>query len=124
MPLESALTDALGHAQEIEISSYRKDGTLRRWVPIWTVPVGDAVYLRSAFGVDGGWYKWAKIKGVARVRAGGVEADVALVPDTTDDVQQQVDAGFESKYPRGGAATRTMVTEPARSATVRLEPVA
>lgn len=124
MPLQSALTDALGSAREIEISSYRKDGTLRRWVPIWTVPVDDTVYLRSAFGVDGGWYKWAKIKGIGRVRVGGVEADVALVPDTADDVQRQVDAGFESKYRGGGEALRTMVTEPARSATVRLEPAA
>ncbi|ADG77412.1 hypothetical protein TPAU25S_02258 [Tsukamurella paurometabola] len=124
MPLDTTLTDALGTTQEIEISSYRKDGTLRHWVPIWTVRVGDDIYIRSAFGVDGGWYKWAKIKGIGRVRIGGMEADVALIPDTTDDVQQQVDAGFETKYPNGGAATRTMVTEPARSATVRLAPAA
>ncbi len=123
MPLDTTLTTALGSAREIEISSYRKDGTLRRWVPIWSVPAGDAVYVRSAFGVDGGWYKWAKIKGLARVRVDGAESDVKLVPDTADDVQRQVDAGFESKYRGGGEALRTMVTEPARSATVRLEPV-
>ncbi|BDH55736.1 DUF2255 family protein [Tsukamurella sp. PLM1] len=124
MTLRPDLATALRQAQEIEISSYRKDGTLRRWVPIWSVPVGDAVYVRSAFGVDGGWYKWARITGVARVRANGLEADVTLVPDTTDEVQRLVDEGFETKYRGGADALRTMVTEPARSATVRLDPPA
>ncbi|NMO04015.1 DUF2255 family protein [Gordonia sp. TBRC 11910] len=123
MPLDTALTTALGDAQEIEITSYRKDGTLRRWVPVWSVPVGDAVYLRSAFGIDGGWYKWASIKGIGRVRVGDLESDVALVLDTGEEVQQQVDDGFSSKYRNGGGALRTMITEPARSATLRLEPV-
>lgn len=124
MPLTSDLITALGDAEEIEISSYRKDGTLRRWVPIWTVRVDDDIYLRSAFGVDGGWYKWAKIKGVGRVQIAGTEIDVALVPETSEDLQPQVDAAFESKYRGGGAALQTMVTEPARSATIRLVPSA
>lgn len=123
MPLATDLTTALGNVQEIEISSYRKDGTLRRWVPIWSVRVGDAVYVRSAFGIDGGWYKWAKIKGIGRVRVNGTEADVHLVPDTDGAVQRQVDGAFEGKYRTGGTALRTMVTEPARSSTVRLDPL-
>lgn len=124
MPLTPDLMTALGDAPEIEISSYRKDGTLRRWVPIWSVRVGDEIYLRSAFGVDGGWYKWAKIKGVGRVRVAGTEADVTLVPDTGSELQAQVDTAFETKYRGGGEALQIMVTEPARSATVRLDPAA
>lgn len=123
MPLDTSLMNAIGEADEIEISSYRKDGTLRRWVPIWSVRAGDAVYVRSAFGVDGGWYKWAKIKEIARVRVADVEADVTLVPDTAADVQDRVDDAFVSKYRGGGDSLRIMVTEPARSATMRLEPI-
>ena len=35
-------------SEELQISTRRLDGTLRRWTPIWVVRVGDALYIRSA----------------------------------------------------------------------------
>jgi NAD(P)-dependent dehydrogenase (short-subunit alcohol dehydrogenase family) len=37
-------------AQELEIAPLRRDGTLRKPVPIWVVRVGDDLYVRAAYG--------------------------------------------------------------------------
>jgi hypothetical protein len=42
--------DRIGQAEELEISSYRPDGTLRPFVTIWTARAGDDIYVRSAHG--------------------------------------------------------------------------
>jgi hypothetical protein len=39
--------DRIGSADELRITSARADGTLRPYVPIWVVPVGHDVYVRS-----------------------------------------------------------------------------
>jgi hypothetical protein len=36
-------------AQELEIAPVRRDGTLRRPVPIWVVRAGDDLYVRAAY---------------------------------------------------------------------------
>ena len=35
---------------ELEIAPQRRDGTLRKPLPIWAVRVGDNVYVRAAYG--------------------------------------------------------------------------
>ena len=37
--------DRIGDAEELHIAPRRKDGTLRRAVPIWVVRVGDELYV-------------------------------------------------------------------------------
>src|SRR5262249_13223990 len=44
-----------GDAEEIDIASVRADGSLRSYVTIWIVGVGDALYVRSAFGSENPW---------------------------------------------------------------------
>jgi hypothetical protein len=44
----------IGSAQELKVSSRRQDGTLRPFVTIWVVRVGDDIYIRSAYGPDNG----------------------------------------------------------------------
>lgn len=39
--------ERIGSADELRISAKRADGTLRRWVPIWVVCVGEHVYVRT-----------------------------------------------------------------------------
>ncbi|MFD7308629.1 DUF2255 family protein [Promicromonospora sp. NPDC059942] len=82
---------------ELRVSSYRPDGTLRPYVIIWTARVGDDVYVRSAYGPDNGWFRRAKASGTGRVRVGGVERDVRFeVPD--DDVHASLDDAYRAKY--------------------------
>jgi hypothetical protein len=46
----------LGTAQELQIASARRDGTLRKPRTIWVVRVGDDLYVRSMYGRAGGWF--------------------------------------------------------------------
>jgi len=42
----------LDRSTEIDVASRRPDGSLRPYVTIWAVRVGDAIYVRSAYGYD------------------------------------------------------------------------
>jgi hypothetical protein len=42
--------DRIGRSTEVEVSSRRPDGSLRPYVTIWAVQVGDDLYVRSAQG--------------------------------------------------------------------------
>ena len=63
---------------ELQITSRRRDGSLRPYVTIWVVRSGDDVYVRSAYGHDNGWFQRALSSGEGRIRAGGVERDVTF----------------------------------------------
>ena len=49
----------VGDALELQITSERADGTMRPYVTIWVVRVGDGLYVRSAHGVDNPWFALA-----------------------------------------------------------------
>ncbi|PWU44158.1 hypothetical protein DLE60_12650 [Micromonospora globispora] len=40
--------DRVGEAEEPQLASVRNDGTLRPYVTMWVVRVGDDLYVRSA----------------------------------------------------------------------------
>ena len=40
--------DRIGAAEELELASLRRDGTLRPYVTMWVVRAGDDLYVRSA----------------------------------------------------------------------------
>jgi hypothetical protein len=61
-------------AVELRVASRRTDGTLRPYVTIWHVGVGNALYIRSAHGPSNGWFRRAQQAGVGRISAGGVGA--------------------------------------------------
>jgi hypothetical protein len=59
----------------------------------------------------------------AHIRAGGVDKDVRLVE--TDDLNDQIDAAYRTKYRRYAASIiDTIVSPRARAATLRLVPTA
>ena len=67
-------------AEELGLASRRADGTLRGFVTMWVVRVGDDVYVRSAHGPDNPWYRRA----IASGPAGSVPAvSSATSPSTT-----------------------------------------
>src|SRR3954468_12003018 len=111
----------IGEADELQIAPRRKDGTLRRAVPIWVVRVGDAVYVRSWRGDDGRWYRAAQASREGHVDAGGVSKDVDFQA-AGDEVNDAVDAAFREKYGRYTGHVEPMVAPQARAATLRLVP--
>jgi len=115
--------DKVGSAEELQISSLRADGSLRPFVTIWVVRVGDDIYVRSAYGRDNGWFRRALADPRGRIRAGGVEKDVAFVePDGS--VHPALDAAYHAKYDRYGPAIVGSVTGAGgAAATFRLDPL-
>lgn len=116
--------DRVGRSEELEISSHRRDGSLRPFVTIWVARVGDDVYVRSAYGPDNGWFRRARAAGTGRVRAGGIEKDVRFEAPR-DDVHPALDAAYHAKYDRHGERMVATVTG-AHSVgeTLRLVPLA
>lgn len=114
----------IGDAEELRIASTRKDGTLRPFVIIWVVRVGDDLYVRSAYGSDNPWFVRAKASGTGRIRAGGIEKDVVFA-EADASVHADIDAAYHAKYDRHGPAiVGTVVGPQTVETTIRLEPQA
>jgi hypothetical protein len=114
--------DQLGAIEELDIAPFHPDGTPRRPVPVWVVRVGDALYIRSWRGQAGAWFRAAQSSGAGRLRAGGVEKDVAFVPEPDPALNDQIDAAYRRKYRRYPSYVAPMVSPRARATTLRLVP--
>jgi hypothetical protein len=112
----------IGRAEELGIASRRPDGSLRPFVTIWFVRVGDDLYVRSAHGYSNPWFQRALASGVGRIRAGGVERDVAFeAPGPA--VDSELHAAYHSKYDRyGSSIVGTVVSPEAARSTLKLVP--
>jgi hypothetical protein len=112
----------IGDADELEVSSVRPDGSLRPYVTIWVVRIGDDLYIRSAYGPDNGWYRRARASRIGRVRAGGVTHDVTF-EDADPDLRERIDEAYHAKYDKyGPAIVGEVVGEELATVTFRLLP--
>jgi hypothetical protein len=112
----------IGSAEELEIAARRRDGTLRSPVTIWVVPHGDDLYVRSVNGRRAAWFRGTLATHEGRIRAGGVEKDVAFV-NAEQDIDDELDGAYRSKYRRYAPnIVNSVLTPRARSATVKLVP--
>jgi hypothetical protein len=109
-------------AEELEIASRRRDGTLRNPVTIWVVRVGDDLYVRSYRGRGGAWFRAAQARHEGHIRAGGVEKDVTFVAETDPGLNDQIDDAYRAKYQRYPQYVAPMVTAEARATTIKLAP--
>jgi hypothetical protein len=113
--------DTVGAAEELDLASVRRDGTLRRPVTMWVVRDGDDLYVRSVKGRGSSWFRGAQNRHEAHIRAGGVERDVTLVE--TDDVDDELDTAYRTKYGRRYPSIVPSIVAPeARAATLKLVP--
>src|SRR5436305_13374775 len=71
--------DRIAGAEELEIASVRRDGTLRKPVTIWVIRHGDDLYVRSVYGRTSSWFRGAEARHEAHIKAGSVDKDVRLV---------------------------------------------
>ena len=112
----------IGTAEELEIASLRRDGTLRHPVTIWVVRLGDDLYVRSVNGRTSAWFRGTQVRGEGHIQAGGVDKDVTYV-EADPDLNDQIDAAYRKKYHRYAAnIVGSTVTPEARSATIKLVP--
>jgi hypothetical protein len=112
----------IGRATELQIASRRRDGSLRPFVTIWVVRSGDDIYVRSAYGHENEWFQRALSSREGRIRAGGVERDVAF-EEPGAAVDADVNAAYHAKYDRyGPGIVGTVVSAEAVRSTLRLVP--
>lgn len=114
----------IGAAEELEIASLRGDGSLRKSRTIWVVRHGDDLYVRSVNGRGSDWFRGTQTRHEGQIQAGGVEKEVSFVDVNADDnVNDQIDAAYRSKYRRYAASIiDSTVSAKARSATLKIVP--
>src|SRR5574341_1340447 len=93
----------IGEAEELQIASLRRDGTLRNPVTIWVVAMADDLYVRSVNGRTAAWFRGTQVRHEGRIWAGGVEKDVTFV-DADPGLNDQIDAAYRTKYCRYAAS--------------------
>lgn len=110
----------IGSAEELQIASRRRDGTLRKPVIIWVVRHGDDLYVRSVNGRTASWFHGTQVRHEGHIQAGGIDKEVTFV-DANPDLNDQIDAVYRSKYRRYAASIINSIVSPtARSATIKL----
>ncbi len=114
--------DRIGNAEELQIASFRQDGTLRNPRIIWVVRVGDAIYVRSVNGRTSAWFRGVQTRYEGHIRAGGVAKDVTFVEETDSDINDQIDTAYLTKYRRYASIVNSMVTPAVRAATIKIIP--
>jgi hypothetical protein len=115
--------DKIEAAEELQIASLRRDGTLRNPVTIWVVRVGEDLYVRAYKGSSSPWFRGALTRHAGQIRAGGVVKDVAFVEEPDPGTNDQIDDTYRSKCHRYAASIVNSIIGPeARVATIKLVP--
>ena len=112
----------IGKAEELKITSLRRDGTLRNPVTIWVVRLGDDLYVRSVNGRTAAWFRGTQVRHEGHIQVGGIDKDVTFV-EADPDLNEQIDAAYRTKYRRYAASIIGDITGTgARSASIKLVP--
>ncbi len=128
IPREPAMTawskDELrkfAEADDLHISPFREDGkTYGTPTWIWSVVVGDALYVRGYNGKNSRWYQAALRQKAGRISTAGMTKEVAFEP-VEGVVNEQIDDAYRTKY-KGSPYLKPMIGKRARSATIRIAP--
>jgi hypothetical protein len=113
----------IGTAEELQIASLRRDGTLRKPVTIWVVRLGDDLYVRCVNGRSGKWFHGVQTHHEGHIQAGGVSKDVTFVEEIDIIVHEQIDAAYRKKYSHYPKEyVDACVTPQARGTTIKLVP--
>ena len=113
----------IGNAEELQIASIRRDGTLRKPATIWVVRVSDDLYVRSVNGRNSAWFRGVQTRHEGHIRAGGVDKDVTFVEETDPGINERIDDAYRTKYRRYAASIISHINgAEARAATIKLAP--
>jgi hypothetical protein len=112
----------IGEAEELQITSLRKDGTLRKPVIIWVVRVGNDLYVRSVKGHAGAWFRGVLVRHEGKIWAGGIEKEVIFVEEADPEINAKIDEAYLTKYRRYPQWVAPMVIPEVKATTVRLVP--
>ena len=109
----------IAEADDLHISPFREDGvTYGTPTWIWSVAVGDALYVRAYNGQKSRWYRAAVRQKAGRITAAGMTTEVAFEP-VDGPINDLVDDAYRAKY-RGSPYLGPMIGARARAATVKI----
>lgn len=112
---------ALTAPEEVQVSTRRPDGSLRRPTTIWVVGHGDRVFIRSTNGRDAAWFRAAVAAVGGRLTSRGTSHDVRFTEVTGPDLDL-VDAGYRAKYGRYASIVDHLEGPGPRAATLEVHP--
>jgi hypothetical protein len=111
----------IAEADDLHISPFREDGvTYGTPTWIWSVAVGDALYVRGYNGQKSRWYQAAVRQKAGRITAAGNTREVIFEP-VAGPINDLIDDAYRAKY-RGSSYLRPMIGARARAATVKVMP--
>jgi hypothetical protein len=111
----------IAEADDLHISPFRDDGkTYGTPTWIWSVAVGDALYVRAYNGVKSRWYQAALKHKAGRITATGMTKEVSFEP-VSGSLSDRIDDAYRSKY-ASSPYLKPMISARAREATVRVTP--
>jgi hypothetical protein len=108
-------------ADDLHISPFRDDGvTYGTPTWIWSVVVGDTLYVRAYNGRNSRWYKAALKQKAGRITSAGLTKYVTFEP-VKGTINDQIDEAYRTKY-RRSPYLRPMIGAGARAATIKVVP--
>jgi len=111
----------IGETDDLHISPFREDGvTYGTPTWIWSVVVGDALYVRAYSGKESSWFQAAMRQKSGRITAAGTTKEVSFKP-VNGPINDQVDDAYRTKY-HDSPYLKPMISARARSATVKVVP--
>jgi hypothetical protein len=109
----------IAKADDLHIAPFRDDGkTYGTPTWIWSVAVGDALYVRAYSGVKSRWYQAALKQKAGRITAAGMTKEVIFEP-VDGKMRDSIDDAYRVKY-RESPYLKPMIG--ASAATVRIMP--
>ena len=118
------IKDELGkiaNSDDLHISPFRDDGkTYGTPTWIWSVVVGEDLFVRAYNGKNSSWYQAAVKQKAGRIRAAGMTKDVAF-ESVDGEVNNSIDDAYREKY-KGNLYLNSMISDRARSATLKVIP--
>ena len=111
----------IAEADDLHISPFREDGvTYGTPTWIWSVVVDGGLYARGYNGQQSRWYQAALRQKAGRITIAGMTNEVAFEP-VKGAINDRIDDAYREKY-KGSPYLKPMISERARSATVRIKP--
>jgi hypothetical protein len=111
----------IAEADDLHISPYRDDGaTYGTPTWIWSVAVGDDLYVRAYNGRSSRWYRAALRQKAGRIAAAGMTKQVTFEP-VDGPINERIDDAYRAKY-QGNPYLGSMIGARARAATIKVMP--
>nr|WP_216366340.1 DUF2255 family protein [Geobacillus sp. BMUD] len=108
-------------ADDLHISPFREDGkTYGTPTWVWSVIVGDSLYVRAYHGQQSRWYQAAIRQRAGRITVAGMTKEVAFEP-VAGSINDLIDDAYREKY-KGSPYLDAMISTRARAATVKIVP--